>query len=177
MNLIPKTIYCNNTPRGQCHSIGFSQKTGAIKYLFCSTYDRVEFVINTSAVLSVHEYGIELSRLRPVVPKNILKLFLGQPVYTYNGIAIGNILEIKEENLILQAIITDNNISIPFTAVQACNDAVILRKKLPYPLGQRIPTTSSQTVTRPILRSAIQEKSLIKFTLSLAPFACESNIY
>ena len=173
MNIIPKTIYCNNTPRGQCQSIGFSSKTGAIKYLFCSTYERADFVINTNAVLSVHEYGIELSHLRPVVPKNVLKLFLGQPIYSYNGIALGNILEIKEENFILQAIITDKNIRIPFTAIQACNDVVILRKKLPYPLGQRISATAPQTVTRPILRSAIQEKSLIKFTLSLAPFACE----
>lgn len=173
MNIIPKTIYLNKTPRGQCQSIGFSSKTGTIKYLFCSTYERADFVINTNSVLSVHEYGIELSHLRPVVPKNTLKIFLGQPVYTYNGIDLGNILAIKQENFILQTIVTDKNIRIPFTAIQACNDAVILRKKLPYPLGQRIPATTPQTVTRPILRSAIQEKSLIKFTLSLAPFTCE----
>ena len=172
MNIIPKTIYYNKTPRGQCQSIGFSPKTGAIKYLFCSNCERVDFVINSNAVLSVHEYGIELSHLRPVIPKNALKLFLGQPVYTYNGVALGNILEIKQENFILQTILTDKNISIPFTAVQACKDAVILQKKLPYPLGQRIPAPSPQTVTRPILRNAIQEKSLIKLTLSLAPFTC-----
>lgn len=170
MNIISKTIYLNQTPRGTCEGIGLSLKNGGIKYLFCSNYEHVPFVINANAVVSADEHGIEVSHLRPVIPKNTLKLFLGQPVYAYNGLYLGKMLEIKQENFLLQTLITDKNMRIPFTAIQACNDAVLLRKQLPYPLGQRIPTKTTQTITRPVLRNAIQEKSLIKLTLSLAPF-------
>lgn len=173
MNIIQKTLYLNQTPRGECQSVGFSLKTGAIKYLFCTTREHADFVINANAVTKINEYGIELSHLRPVIPKNALKLFRGQPVYTYNGVFLGHIRDIKQENFILQALITDKNATVPLASIQACNDAVVLRKTLPYPLGQRIPSPVFQAVTRPILRNAIQEKSLIKFTLSLAPFACE----
>ena len=170
MHILQNTLYLNQTPRGTCNQLGVSLKTGMIKYLFCSTNPREEFAVNASAILAIEAFRIQLSSLRPVIPKNAVKLYIGLPVYAFTGVYLGAIKKIQCENMRVTALITDKNALIPFSAVLSCADAVILRKNLPYPLGQRIPAPTLQVITRSVLKNAIAEKNLIKLTLSLAPF-------
>ncbi len=175
MHILQNIVYINQTPRGKIHQIGVSLKTGAIKYLFCATDTREEFAVNANAIRCIEEFRIQLSSLRPAVPKNIVKISLGLPVYAFTGVYLGKINEIARGNMRVTALITDKNAVVPFSAVLACADAVILRKNLPYPLGQRIPAPTAEVITRPVLKNAIAEKNLIKLTLSLAPFALSTN--
>lgn len=170
MNILQNTLYLNQVPRGTCHQLGVSLKTGAIKYLFCETNAREQFAVNASAILAIEDFRVQLSSIRPVIPKNAVKLSIGLPVYAFTGVYLGEIKKIQRENMRVTALITDKNATIPFSAVLSCADAVILRKNLPYPLGQRIPAPALQLITRPVLKKAIAEKNLIKLTLSLAPF-------
>ncbi len=175
MHILQNTVYINQTPRGRINQLGVSLKTGAIKYLFCATETSENFAINASSILSIDNFRVQLSSLRPVIPKNAVNLFIGLPVYAFTGVYLGSITKIERENMRVTALITDKNAVVPFCAVLACADAVILRKNLPYPLGQRIPAPSVQVITRPVLKSAIAEKNLIKLTLSLAPFTLSTN--
>ena len=175
MHILQNVVYVNQTPRGKINQLGVSLKTGAIKYLFCATDTREEFAVNANAIRSIEEFCIRLSSLRPVIPKNIVKISIGLPVYAFTGVYLGKISEITRENMRVTALITDKNAVLPFSAVLACADAIILRKNLPYPLGQRIPAPTMQVITRPILQNAIAEKNLIKLTLSLAPFALSTH--
>ena len=170
MYIITKTIHFNDSPRGICRALGVSLKTGIIKYLFCKTDDGAEFAINATALSSVTPFSLLCSTLRPVIPKNAVKLFLGQPVYAPNGKFLGNLTAVKQDGLRVLSLTTSQKTTFPLQCVGACDDAIILRKKLPYPLGQRVHTPTKQCVTRPLLRTAIAQNELIQFTLSLAPF-------
>ena len=167
MRVIHNTFYVNNIPRGTCSRLGVSLKTGAIKYLFCLTDENKEFALNVKALLSVDDFRLELSSFRSVIPKNAVKISLGQPVYSHNGVYLGAIKNVMQSNMRITDLVTEKGV-IPFSFVQACADAIILRKPLPYPLGQSLPT--AQYVTRPLLKEAIKENALIKLTLSLSPF-------
>ncbi|MBQ8323384.1 MAG: hypothetical protein IJX91_05405 [Clostridia bacterium] len=161
-------------------------KSGSVKYLLCSSEVSLlshepepDFAVNLSAVEAVTERGVELSRLRPVLPKNCVKLFPNYPVYTQDGTFAGHVLNAELSDFKLVRLITDKNAIFPFTSVAACADAVILKKSQPYPLGQRIPAPvvssflnkNEPTVTRSVLKNAIENKALIRLTLSLAPFS------
>ena len=83
--LIGKSVYAGSKRRGVCEGVGVSLKTGAVKYLFCSaTSGRTDFCVNVSAIEEIDE-EIYLSRLRPVFPKNAVKILLGLPTYTNEG--------------------------------------------------------------------------------------------
>ena len=170
MYIITKTIHLNDAPRGICCALGVSLKTGLIKYLYCKTDDGAEFAINATALTSVTPFSLLCSTLRPVIPKNAVKLFLGQPVYASTGKFLGNLTAVKQDCLRVLSLTTSQKCTFPLQCVGACNDAIILRKQLPYPLGQRVHTPTKQCVTRPLLRTAIAQNELIQFTLSLAPF-------
>ena len=176
-----KNVFVNKISRGICLGIGFSLKTYSVKYLLCAsvhTQNAVDFAVSTTAVTHVTDGNITLSRLRPVYPKNCAKISIGLPVYSFEGGFLGKVEDLEMRNFIVTRIFTDRDDVIPVTSVFACSDAVILRKEQVYPLGQRIPAPilslisdkSESVVTRPILRNALAQKSLIKLTLSLPPF-------
>lgn len=173
-DLVEKNVYVGKTLRGVCLAVGISLKTYAVKYLHCAkaaTYNplrpRVDFSLPVSAIESVTDGAIVLSRLRPVYPKNCTSIFLNRPVYSHEGAYLGVTTDVDLTDLTATRLFTDANKSYPISAVNAYADAVILRKALPYPLGQRIHTS---LVTKPLLKKAIEEKTLIRLTLSLAPF-------
>ncbi len=181
---IHKPLFVNNATRGLSLGAGFSLKSGAIKYLFCAenpaspTHD---FAIGFSSIKAVQPNGVHLSRLRPVLPKNCVRLFLDTPVYSHDGAFKGNITDGEVVNFKLTKLFTDKGFSFPLSAISAYLDAVILKKSLPYPLGQRIPTPAvpllnkqDTTVTRAVLKGAIENETLIRLTLSLAPFSLEA---
>lgn len=181
---IRKPIFVNNTPRGLCLGGGLVLKSGAIKYLFCTenpASQNHDFAIGVSSVEAVQSNGVYLTRLRPVLPKNYLRLFLGTPVYSHEGAYKGDITDGEVVDFKLVKLFTDQEFSFPLSAISAYSDAVILKKSLPYPIGQRIPAPAvpllnkfEPTVTRAVLKGAIENEALIRLTLSLAPFSLES---
>ncbi len=178
-NLIGKSVYAGSKRRGVCEGVGISLKSGAVKYLFCSApKGRTDFCVNVSAIEEIDE-EIYLSRLRPVFPKSTVKILLGLPVYTDEGVFLGNVRDMEMDAFIALRLETDNGERFPVFHIAACTDAILLRKKPPYPIGQRIPAhvvsdifqNSETIVSRANLRHAIEKGALIKLTLSLAPFA------
>lgn len=183
-DITEKNVYAgkNDEARGVCRGVGISLKSRAIKYLLCSCSPvpkspTTDFSVNVSAVLHI-DGGIRLSKLRPVFPKNCARIFIGCPVYSYDGAFLGKITDLELENLTATRLFTDNAV-YPASAILACADAVILRKEQPFPLGQRIPAPILSSVcdkeetliTKSVLKSAIAKGGLIKLTLSLPPFS------
>ena len=180
-----KPIYAKKNLRGVCRGIGISTKTQAVKYLLCSSCSGVstpiatDFSIHTSVVENVDD-RITVSALRPVFPKSCIKLSIGLPVYSYEGIFLGTLQNADIENFTASTFTTDQGATYPISAIFACSDAVILRKEQAYPIGQRIPAPSffdfsvkSTVVTKPVLREAIKKGKLLRLTLSLPPFSVE----
>ena len=177
--LIGKSVYAGSKRRGVCEGVGVSLKTGAVKYLFCSaTSGRTDFCVNVSAIEEIDE-EIYFSRLRPVFPKNAVKILSGLPVYTDEGTFLGNVKDMEMDSFIALHLETDKGERFSVLHIAACTDAILLRKKPPYPIGQRIPApvlsdifqSGEMIVSRSNLRRAIEKGALIKLTLSLAPFA------
>lgn len=174
-----KTVLVNKQPRGVCLGLGFSLKSQAVKCLLCAStpQKKPDFAIAFSAVTAVEDC-VSLSRLRSVLPKNCARIAVGNPVYSYDGDFLGRITDAELKDGALLRLFSDRDEQFPATAIFACNDAVILRKEQPYPIGQRIPAPvicqindkTDGFVTRPILRTAIRNGTLIKLTLSLPPF-------
>ena len=179
-HLTDKIIYLHKNPRGAVKGVGISLKTHAVKYLLCGSSQsaKTHFALPSSAIVSIDEM-VFISRMRPVLPKNCACLFIGLPVYAYDGAYLGKITELVIKNFIATLFYTDTGLELPVSVIAACSDAVLLKRDQPYPLGQRIPTPllSSLTgkedgvVTKPVLRCAMKKSSLIKLTLSLPPFS------
>ncbi len=176
---VNKPILVGKEQRGVCLGIGFSLKTQALKCLLCAPTSQQSptFAVGISAVQCVAEHVV-LPRLRTVLPTGCARLTFGMPIYAYDGGFLGKIIDAEFANNLLLHVFTDKNERFPATAIFACNDALILRKNMPYPLGQRVPAPiicqindkMDGLVTRPLLRTAIAKGALIKLTLSLPPF-------
>ena len=174
--LVDKPLYVGNSVRGYCRGVGLSLKSYSVKYLLCAsapTLRSADFAVSAASAVCEQD-GIQLSRLRSVFPKSCARIFLGLPVFSVDGAFLGNLSDIELDGLSAVAIHTTRNACFPVSAIAACSDAVLLRKEQVYPLGQRIPapflSLNCHLVTKQVLRQAIQEKSLIKLTLSLPPF-------
>ncbi len=186
--LLQKTLYTNKTPRGVSVGVGVSLKTCVIKQLLCASQAptakpsrKTDFAVNVSAISAVAD-GISLTHIRPVLPKAQAKLFLDLPVYSHDGVFLGNLIDGEMENLTLTRLITDRNHAFPPSSITTCRDAIFLRKETPYPLGQRVPSpllsqlqTEERSVTKQLLRRAVHQGALVKLTLSLPPFTLLSD--
>ncbi len=176
-DLTDKEVFSSKKSKGICRGVGISLKTQEVKYLLCSNA-AAEFCISTNYVENISDC-IQLSKLRPVHPQRCACVFVGTPVYSSEGSYLGNVTDLALHNFTATQLFTDQNAIYPITAVVACQDAVILRKEQPYPLGQRVPAPllsalsdkKSPIVTKAILRSAIEKGALISLTLSLPPFS------
>ena len=182
--LFQKTIYTDDTPRGIIVGVDFSLKNYAIKHLLCSTQknanlqpSRSDFALNISSVSAISD-KISLSHIRPVLPKTQAKLFPSIPVYSHDGRFLGALKDGETDGFTVIELITDLGNTFPPSAISVCHDAIILRKKAPYPLGQRVPSpmlsqlkTEETLISKSLLRRALQQGALIKLTLSLPPFA------
>ncbi len=184
-NLVNKPLLLHSKPRGVCLGVGFSLKNFSVKYLLCTSQlspsNTVDFCLPLQAVESIDEQII-LSRLRPVLPQNCAKLFLGAPLFLEDGRYLGKLQDVVLDGFIVRKLFTDQGTSHPARALLACSDALILRKEIPFPLGQTPPTPllsklngkQGGFVTKPLLRTAIQKGELIKLTLSLPPFSWQA---
>ncbi|MBQ8394506.1 MAG: hypothetical protein IJX49_02925 [Clostridia bacterium] len=178
-SLLQKRIVVGDQCKGVCLGIGFSLKTHAVKYLLCGSapHARVaDFAVGINAVTGVSEV-ISLSRLRAVHPSGCAKVFYGLPIYAYDGVTLGEVRDMEILQGRVVRLFSDSGASYPTAALFACGDAVILRKPLPFPLGQPLSNEakesfqdSGHTVTKALLRRAIKKGKLIELTLSLPPF-------
>ena len=91
------------------------------------------------------------------------------PVYTENGVFLGNLSNVKFDDYTAKSI-QINDVWITFSRVIAVGDAVIVSKAQPYPIGQ---PTKENFVTKQTLKRAVKEQSLIRLTLSLPPFSMD----
>ena len=183
-NLIGKPVRKQNVTYGNVTGVCVSLKSRAIRYLLCISREkpRSEFAVGISAVAEMDD-DVTLTRLKPLLPQNSVKLTLNRPIYDETGKYLGFIQDAELENGYLRAVYANDNKRYPATRVLALDDAVILKKTEPYPLGQRIPTPAvcplsdefSKTekgglVTRSVLKTAVKNGALIRFTLALPPF-------
>ena len=175
IDIIGKNILVDGRARGVCLGLGVSLKTRLVKYLLCAENNRQkpDFAVNFSSVSKIDE-AITLPRLRATLPKNCARIFIGLPIYSQEGGFLGSLADGQLQDGKLSFLITDRNESFSSVAITACNDAILLRK-LPYPLGVKIPTALAKEktdtiVTKSVLRAEIASGSLVKFTLSLPPF-------
>lgn len=187
-SIVGKRIFTGATPRGICTGVGISLKNCTVKYILCCNNaepwkERVDFALPFSCVNSVDEVCIHANKTRAVFPKTCAQVFLQKPVFTFDGMFLGNVSDVSfnltnDGNFTTDFICTDKNETFSAGAIYAFLDAVILKKDRPYPLGQRIPAPmisrfcgNNQTlVSKTVLQRAIQQNALIKFTLSLPPF-------
>lgn len=176
-DLIEKGVYSGEKLRGVCLGVGISLKNYAVKYLLCAnatTHNplraRIDFSVPVSAVESVSDGAIRLSRLRSVCPKNCACAFANRPIYRYDGAYLGCVTDIDLSDFTAVRLFADTGKSYPFSAIYAFADAVLLRKPQAYPLGIRAGNT---LINKSTLKKAIEDKELIRFTLSLPPFQSE----
>lgn len=179
--LVGKELWLGKTYKGVCRGIGISLKTYEIKYLFCasasSNRGEGDFVLPFSAVASIGE-TVSLSKARPAFPKSCAKLFLNRPVYDVDGVFLGELKDADIDGYRVTAISTSLGLRFPSLLLSTCSDAILLKKELPYPIGQRVPAPvlsaltdkTDGVVTKPLLRLAIEKGELLKLTLSLPPF-------
>ncbi len=175
--LIDKEIIVGKNVKGVCKGVGFSLKNHAVKYLLCAN-SSADFCVSAASVESVGEH-VRLSKLRPVHPQKCACVFINSPVYSFEGNYLGKITDLALHEFVATQLFTDQDAVYPVSAIIACQDAVILRREQPYPLGQRIPAPvlsllsdkKDSVVTKSILRAAIQKGALIELTLSLPPFS------
>ncbi len=177
-DLAHKEILSGKVPKGVCRGVGISLKSHAVKYLLCASGSSdTDFSVSASAVEGVGEYVV-LSKLRPLFPKNCARVFIGRPVYAFDGAYLGTVADLEIKNFVATNLFTDQGSVYPVSAITACGDAVILKREQPFPLGQRIPAPflplltekKDSVITKPVLRTAIRKGKLVRLTLSLPPF-------
>ena len=143
-DIIQKNILVDGKTRGVCLGVGVSLKTRTLKYLLCAENNQQPpaFALNFSAVTKIDE-AIHIPRLRATLSKNCARIFIGLPIYSQEGGFLGTLSDGELHGNKLSFITTNRNEIFSFVAVTACNDAILLRK-LPYPLGVKIPTPLAQ---------------------------------
>ena len=187
--IIGKPIRKQNVTYGKATGVCVSLKSRALRYLTClSTRNfSTEFSVSFASVLDTED-EIILSRLKPLLPQNCVKLTLNRPIYDDTGKYLGFLKDVEFENGYLITLYASDEKRYAATRIIAVNDAIIVRKKQPYPLGQRIPAPAklhfcgdltqnekSGLITRAVLKNAVQNHSLIRLTLALPPFSNASN--
>ncbi len=180
--LVNKEILVGKNVKGYCRGVAISLKSHAVKYLLCAAapYAEVDFALSTAYVEEVGEQ-IRLSCLRPVLPKNCAKIFISRPVYSADGVYLGNIADLQLQDFTATYLYTDQNERYPVSAIVAGQDALLLKREQPFPLGNRIPAPllslftdkKDGLITKPVLRAAIGQGTLLRLTLSLSPFEAQ----
>lgn len=178
--LIGKKVFSSLKARGVCRGVSLSLRSFAIRSLLCSGVaagdEYTEYAVPVSAIERFSEDGIFLKRMRTATPKNCVRFFFGRPVYSDTGVYLGVTADLEFEDFTALFIQTDGGKRYPLPAVAAIGDAVLLKKAPLFPLGVKIPPSAplfekgdKKFVTLGVLRSAIEQGALVRFTLSLLP--------
>ena len=187
--LVGKNVYSGKNLRGTLSGVCISLKSRAIKYLLCCTNEKnakTEFSVGVSAIERIDE-DVRLKRLKPILPRQCARVFINRPIYSDEGAYLGHLADLEIKNYTATKLITGNGKNYPAHLIAAIDDAVILKKTPPYPIGQRVPapaisllqdkaegekhaTDQPVFITKNLLKSAIEKGNLIRLTLSLNPF-------
>ncbi len=180
--LTNKEIVVGKTRKGYCRGVALSLKSYAVKYLLCSTTlgGEADFALSVNSIKEIGEQ-ILLTSARPLLPKNSAKVFIGRPVYSAEGVYLGKIIDLSLRDFTATYLFTDQEDVYPVNAVVASQDALLLKKEQPFPLGSRIPAPllflytdkKDGLVTKPVLRTAMGQGTLVRLTLALSPFCVE----
>ncbi len=177
-----KEIVVGKTVKGYCRGVAISLKSHTVKYLLCASgAGEADFTISASAVKGVGE-KITLSSLRTVCPRGCAKIIIGRPAYSFEGVYLGKITDLAMQDFTATYLFTDQDEIYPVSAITASQDALLLKREQPFPIGQRIPAPmlphftekKDGLVTKPVLKSALAQGKLIRLTLSLAPFQIDA---
>ena len=191
--LVGKSVYSGNRARGVLNGVCLSLKSRAVKYLLCTTTEtnaKTEFAVTVSSIQELSD-TVRLKRLKAVLPKQCARVFLNRPIYSEDGAYLGHLADLESENYTATKLICGDGKSYPAQLISALNDAVILRKAPPYPIGQRIPAphvfnflqkTKDETstteppvsplfVSKNLLKIAAENGELIRLTAALPPFS------
>lgn len=179
--LVGKNVYSGRALRGVCRGVCLSLKTRAVKYLLCgSASDRGNASEFSVSVASIREIGenICLKRLRAASAGNCVRFYMGRPVYSEDGIYLGDTSDLDMEDFTAMKLVTNTGKTYTAAAIAASGDAVILRKEPLFPVGSRVPErvpagegeiAAGTIVTRGVLKRAISAGSLIALTRSVLP--------
>ncbi len=181
-DLDDKVLVVGNRAKGYCRGVAISLKSHAVKYLLCASgAGEADFTISTNAVKEVGEQ-ISLSALRTVCPRGCAKIIVGRPVYSFDGVYLGKITDLAMKDFIATHLYTDQGAVYPVSAITASQDALLLKREQPFPLGQRIPAPlvyrfsekKEGIITKSVLKNALAKGELIRLTLALSPFQIEA---
>jgi hypothetical protein len=158
--------------RGVCLGVYITKRTGDIKYLFCSIDDDKTLVIPVSAIEYATPNRIYLKNLRTALPNQCVRLTPFLPTYSIHGKYLGLLNGIETKDLTVIKLLVGTQ-KYPSLAVDAVSDALLLAPPV-YPIGEWSNEMESN-VSKKLLKSKIRDGALIRFTLSLQPFALQKN--
>lgn len=171
--LVGKPVFTDKRNYGVLRGVGVSKKKKTVEYLFISTVSNdsvfTEVAVPVKQIESISDGGIQLTKIRTAYPKGVLRFFIGRPIYSPTGKYVGITKDLVLDGFFVESLLTDSGQKIPFSLLSAFGDAVLLKKKSVYPLGERL-REKDGFVTKSVLKNAIQKGVLIKLTTSLSPF-------
>lgn len=175
--LVGKKIYSAGKIRGICRGVGLTVKSRAVKYLICvDIASERELFLSLNAIAEISENGIRLKAFRPTAPQSISRLFSSRPVYDETGEYLGIVVDLEIENGVATALITDTGSVYSAYSLTAVSDAVLLKRRLSFPLGEKTPAffkrqTGVPVLSKALLKHAIEKGELIRLTLALPLFS------
>ncbi|MBQ9729358.1 MAG: PRC-barrel domain-containing protein [Clostridia bacterium] len=169
-----KPLLVNNEPKGEITGVYLSKKYPEIKAVRC------RLTAGETACVSwvgarIEDNGACFQRLRATLPQNFIKLSRGLPIYDEKGALLGVLNDLIVQNNMVLFFVTQEGNRYPYSMLKAVKDALILRKKTVFPLGEPLPAplqrkNASPFVSKRTLENAVKKGELIQLTLSLSPF-------
>lgn len=179
--LVGKKIYSAGKIRGICRGVGIQVKSRAVKYLICLDVEKErELFLSINAIKEISKSGILLKSFRPCAPLSVSRFFSSRPVYDETGKYLGIVVDLEIENSFAVSLTTDTGASYSAYSLTAVSDAVLLKRRAIFPLGEKIPErlhqqTKSPVVSKAVLKQALADGRLIRLTLSLPLFEQNSR--
>lgn len=179
--LVGKRIYSSGKVRGICRGVGIWLKSRTVKYLICADIEQEkELFLSVGLIAEISPSGIRMKSFRPVAAQKAARFFCSRPVYSETGDYLGISVDLEMENNHAVALITDGGERYSAYSITALSDAVLIKRRPVFPLGEKIPVplqsqTKSPVVSKAVLKRAIEDGRLITLTLSLPLFTQKSS--
>ena len=174
-SFLHKKIYEHGQYRGVCEGVLLAPKSHVIKGILSKKEDSLSCIPFTHV-----DYATDTIRLKKytVIPYQHYEKFRpGLPIYDEKGIYLGRASDLETQKGIAVAILLEDGSALSAALLVSCKDAVIVKKKPPFPLCYPIPATAKTLleeaytptpfVTKRTLRTAAKKGKLIRLTLSI----------
>ena len=172
--LIGQNVFVNNEIKATVLGVYLAKKYPAVKQLHCKLLSGEEFCLSLNGA-TVDDTGVHVQKLRACLPCDYVKLTRGVPIYDEKGVLQGVLSNVEVKNGVPVSFIGQNGIRYPYSMLKSAADALILKKKPTFPLGEPIHSYTKDKnaypfVSKKTLTNAIKKGELVKLTLSLSPF-------